>query len=364
MVTGEGRKPILKSIDELVFDPKNPRLPTSRASADEADIFRYMLDKGNIIELMLSLSTQGYFDGEPLLVVESESGRYDVVEGNRRLAALKLLRNPSLAPIKQGTVQEVCDQAQVIPENVPVIIYDHRSEILRYLGYRHITGIKDWDSLAKAKYLSELVDTLPAEMEYKDKTKELAKIIGSRSDYVDKLLSGYEAYKIIEHNKFYGIQNLNEEDFSFSLLTTATSYQNIAEFLTVKDESGSITPEVINEPHLKDLTEWIFKESEGQTRLRESRNLKYLNAIVSNPRALKEFKAGTAIEVAWQHTEGPTEFFSKMLEDALKSLGEANKQMHLIEVETRHLESLDEISKLARDMKRLVSAKLSDLEED
>ena len=62
------------------------------------------------------------------------------------------------------------------PTQLPVLKFKERNEILDYLGYRHITGIKQWSSLAKAKYLKELRERKP-DMSF----KELAKSIGSRA---------------------------------------------------------------------------------------------------------------------------------------------------------------------------------------
>jgi len=47
------------------------------------------------MEVAESIATRGFFPNEPLLAVK-EDGRFVVVEGNRRLAALKALREPSL----------------------------------------------------------------------------------------------------------------------------------------------------------------------------------------------------------------------------------------------------------------------------
>ncbi|MCP4103959.1 MAG: hypothetical protein GY749_00240 [Desulfobacteraceae bacterium] len=63
------------------------------------------------------------------------------------------------------------------PDTIPVIIYPSRDHILDYLGYRHITGIKEWESLAKTKYLHKLYQRSEESAPDK-KCKELARIIG------------------------------------------------------------------------------------------------------------------------------------------------------------------------------------------
>ncbi len=64
---------------------------------------------------MLSIGQQGYFPGEPLLAVKS-NGNYIVVEGNRRLAAVKLL-NGDLLPPKENL--KVCKKSlMILPINL------------------------------------------------------------------------------------------------------------------------------------------------------------------------------------------------------------------------------------------------------
>jgi hypothetical protein len=43
---------------------------------------------------------------------------------------------------------------------LPCIIFDRKEQIMQYLGYRHVTGIKSWSVASKAKYLYSLLPTL------------------------------------------------------------------------------------------------------------------------------------------------------------------------------------------------------------
>ena len=130
------------NLNELHLDIKNPRLPLSVQSQglDEKKIINWMLQDASIIELMLAIGQNGFFIGESLLVVE-EDNRYIVVEGNRRLTSLKLLSNPSLAEIHTKKIEKVLEETQNRPIEIPCILFDNRSEITQYLGYRHVTGV-------------------------------------------------------------------------------------------------------------------------------------------------------------------------------------------------------------------------------
>jgi len=73
-------------IENLNFDPQNPRIPTSVESSDNDSVINWMLKSANLLELMGSIAEKGFFPAEPLLVIPIEEGsdKYYVVEGNRR----------------------------------------------------------------------------------------------------------------------------------------------------------------------------------------------------------------------------------------------------------------------------------------
>ena len=179
-------------IEELEFDPLNPRLPKKLQSKSDAEVIEWMLLDASLLDLVASIGLSGFFPGEPLLAVENKkNGKYTVIEGNRRLASCKILNHPELANVKQKTVLGILAESHKknIPHTVPVFLFEKRSDILEYLGYRHVTGVKSWGSLPKAKYLHELLVLDQSDISLIDKCKQLAKKIGSRAgDYRFKLL--------------------------------------------------------------------------------------------------------------------------------------------------------------------------------
>ena len=85
-------------ISLLEFDKENPRLPTSVRNQDEASILNYLATETSIENLMTSIGENGFFPGEAMVVTPHNS-KYTVIEGNRRLAALRLLQDPTLVKI-------------------------------------------------------------------------------------------------------------------------------------------------------------------------------------------------------------------------------------------------------------------------
>jgi hypothetical protein len=336
-------------VDQLLFDPKNPRIPSNIDKSNERRVLEWMLDDATIIELMRSIGQNGYFNAEPLLVIESKKhkNKYDVVEGNRRLSAVKLLRDPKLAPVKTKAVAEASREAEVVPETLPAIIYPKRENIIEYLGYRHITGIKAWDSLAKAKYLHELRGTLK-EKDTKKQFQSLARTIGSNPPYVARLLTALAIYEEIEVNEFFDIPNLNEQTIDFSLITTALQYSGLIKFLGLLSNTDTSVKK-LDIDNLKDLTTWFFERNEQNiTRLGESRHLRQLNAVVQNETALRLFKRGAPLEDAALLTGHPAEVFRKALIKAQAQLRYAQDHIHKIKTPAAEdADMLVEIEELA-----------------
>lgn len=334
------------AVDTLKFDPENPRLPLSmRTTTDDSEIVTWMLSNASLEELLESIAQQGFFDGEPLLGYWNND-KVVIVEGNRRLAAVKLFNDPKLAKKKIKKTQSIIDEAEAQPPaELPVIIYQHRTEILKYLGYRHITGVKSWSALSKARYLQQLQQDFE-DIPLKQQFQRLAKEIGSNPNYVARLLTTLKLYQVIEENDFFEISNLDEQTIDFSLLTTALSYSKIINFLNLEDAKDT-NADNLSKQHLKELSEWLFRKNEGnQTRLGESRNLRTLSAVVHHPEALMRFRNGTELDAASLYTDEPDKIFHSSLSDIEAALKVALSQIpHVNGTNQNDLNRLSEIGK-------------------
>lgn len=353
-------------IANLRFDPENPRLPSTVDGTDEDAVLTWLLARKNIIELMIAIGERGYFPGEPLLVVEEPEGTelYRVVEGNRRLAACKLLLDPGLATTRIKAATAASDSAEYKDDVLPALVFDGRPDILTYLGYRHVTGVQKWDSLTKAKYLAQLYQ-LETEGTLDEKCRALARAIGSRSSYVRRLLAGLVVYDRIEENDFFAIEGLGEESLSFAILTTALGYVNLAKYLGV-DETTYPGLE-INLETLGKFTKWAFEKGpDGKTRLGESRNLSDLAAIVDNEEALRAFEEKEEpLSVAVLYTAVPAERLHSAIVSARDQLRLATRHLYKVkEPSEEHSDILQDILTLATDLKNGVDRRLSESEQN
>jgi hypothetical protein len=332
-------------LSELHFDPENPRLPNNLKHKGDEDVIRYLLLECNLIELMLSIGEHGFFAGEPLLVVPRAAGGWTVVEGNRRLGALKLLQPDVTPPVKPTQVNE----ARQITNNAPTLIsalkFDDRNDILSYLGYRHITGIKEWDALAKARYLRQLRARHGAD--HAEAHKALAKEIGSKSAYVAKLLTGLTLVEKARDSGLLSHIKLEEDDIQFSLLTTGIGYKNICEFIGISSASD-VDANGLKEPEFTEFFSWIFDKTRGSTTLGESRNLEKLARVVHNEQALNELRRGTTLEMADLYTSGPLEALRNLLRETEERLESAMSTLSVADgISSSDIEQAGRIKKIS-----------------
>ncbi len=81
------------SVDEMLLDQDNPRLG-SAGSQSEALQRLIDLNPGHFRKMMQSIKENGLDPGDSLYVIAGEADEdFIVLEGNRRLSALKVLRN-------------------------------------------------------------------------------------------------------------------------------------------------------------------------------------------------------------------------------------------------------------------------------
>ena len=103
------------SIDELLLDLENPRLgSTSYQSEALASIVK--LNPGHFQNLMASIRDESLDPGDSLYVIRSDDGQdFVVLEGNRRLSALKVLSNPDVlagTDLPEGTKRTLVQEAK------------------------------------------------------------------------------------------------------------------------------------------------------------------------------------------------------------------------------------------------------------
>lgn len=347
--------------EDLHFDPENPRFYRLNEPHSVPVIVEEMFDDEGVQDLMLSIAQKGYFEGEPLLVTR-ENGKLIVVEGNRRLAAVKLLNKQLEPPIRRRTsVAAIISDASVPAQTeLPCIEYASRRDVMRYLGYRHITGIKEWDALSKAKYLEDIRKEFYSNLPQQAQTKAIANDIGSRSDYVAKLLTALGLYIRAEERQFFALP-MSAKDVEFSYITTALGYKKIAEWLGLLSSTDIDMPG-LNIDNLKLVFGWMFpKNQQGRTIIGESRNLDQLAQIVNSKEAVQMLVETSNLADAYLYSEGPQQALLNALEQAQQRIQAAWNMLPKTRPYTQqHLQHSEKLADDARDIRNYLRDKLED----
>jgi hypothetical protein len=358
-------------LENLVLDNQNPRLPEF-LPRDSGSMIDYIAETTSIEELMEVIAQNGYFPGEPLVAVPErdnsgkDTGKFIVVEGNRRLTALKLIQNPAIANTAGTKIHQIALHAKVKPTSIPVVVRQTREEVLPYLGFRHITGIKQWEPLAKARYIEQIFHTTDNTLQLHERYSEVARIIGSRTNYIKRSLESLEIYKVIRDMDFFEIESLDEDSIKFAVLSTALADDKISKFIGLRNDPASkaqsaatvSSTATFDIDAIRDLTKWLYEKDKknGRTRVGESRNLRELAAVVDSPKALSAFRNGALLKVAYLQTADITQDFIQFLYEADSALVEAASMVATLDYDEEALQVIERL----KDNIRLISRELQD----
>lgn len=112
-------------VSSLLLDVNNPRIRYMGENLNQSQVLKLLLDREKIYELAKKISEEGFFVGEePIIYIENN--KKVVLEGNRRVASLKLLQNPKkyLSTAKSNILIQ-----NIIKNNIPIDDYKIKCHI-------------------------------------------------------------------------------------------------------------------------------------------------------------------------------------------------------------------------------------------
>jgi uncharacterized membrane protein YgcG len=141
-------------VDKLRLDLKNYRIPI--APDDEDAALNYLFASEDVLDQIKLFLRDGYFDNEVPIAVK-EHGAYVVLEGNRRVSALKAIAKPEIAPLHRAQVEELrtryATEVPNMPKKIRVIVVPNRAAARKHIARLH-TGIskRRWSRDQQANY--------------------------------------------------------------------------------------------------------------------------------------------------------------------------------------------------------------------
>lgn len=197
------------SHDKLLLDPNNYRYQDNPnfVYADETrfheesvqrNAYNRLKAEETLVQLKNSFITNGFIPVERLVVrrYEFDEGKFVVLEGNRRLAALKWIAEDREAGVSiPDTILDSLDA-------IPVVIIQETDDPAFYealMGVRHVSGIKEWGGYQRAKLVTALKDNHGLE------TSEVADRLGMSAIEVNRRYRAFKALQQMQNDENYGM---------------------------------------------------------------------------------------------------------------------------------------------------------------
>lgn len=314
-------------IDRLKLDALNPRIGRDKRRAGlEQDALLEIMTKWNLEELVDSFSeAKGFWTQDALIVIDdpTEVGKLTVVEGNRRLAALKLMygavHNDEAPPrwLAERLVEYTPPDTDPIFTELPTLKADSRDDVAAYLGFRHVTGIQEWAPTEKAEFITKMVEEQGLGF------KEIAKRIGSKSGNVRQNYLAFKLLLQIEETEGFDWSEVEER---FSVLFLSVRSAGTREFLGIRlrDQPDELRTPVPREktPELKPFVEWTFGTAEKDPLLKDSRDIDKLGEILGDLRAVEYLRRtdNPDFEIAYSLTKASADLILDPLRQASRFL--------------------------------------------
>lgn len=302
---------------KLSFDFNNPRLvefEEINEKTDDKTIIRILWEAMDVKELVLSIAKNGFFPNDPLICAE-EKGKLVVIEGNRRLAAVRILLEPDNFGYE---VPNINDDEKKRLNKLPVI-RETREEAWKYIGFKHVNGPAKWGSYAKAKYIASVHNEQSIPLD------DIALMIGDTHKTVRKLYRGLMVVQQAEKLTEFRREDAVKSRFPFSHLYTALGYDGFSNYLDVKAETEDASDFVPKSKarELEDIFLWLYgsKKSKIEPVVKsQNPDLRNLNSVLLSKEATARLKKTGNLDLALEVTRPASSIFEEELFSAKASL--------------------------------------------
>lgn len=140
-----------ESITDLFLDLENIRLQVEGKTSQDALINDLFLNE-DAMQILESIATNGFFPDEVPVVIK-EDKKLVVIDGNRRVAALKVLLHPEIVPSKETKIRELIKSAGPLIKEIEVVLAPDRDSVRHFLASKHTHDTRrPWRPLRQAYF--------------------------------------------------------------------------------------------------------------------------------------------------------------------------------------------------------------------
>jgi hypothetical protein len=342
-------------VDELNLDPKNPRLREEEHNLSQAELLEIMTT-WSLEEIAASVVENGFWPHEAVMIVREKLASKDkdkatvVVEGNRRLAAVKLLRqaylgkpnSPKWKELAKGLTRPDFDRLATLP----TVLADERGDADAFLGFRHVTGIKQWEPHEKAAFIAKLIDSgLSYEV--------VMRRIGSKVPAVRQHYIAFKLFCQLEELEDVSAEKIRDK-FSvlyLSLRSTGTqNYLGININASPKEAKKPLQAKFF--PKAVRFSKWVFGDTKHPPLFTDSRHVDRFGLILANSDAVAylERAEDPKFEVALRISGGDREEVIRRIEHAAD---EIEQVLSIVHFHSKNIDVIEAVKRLSTDMNAL-----------
>ncbi|MES2510806.1 MAG: hypothetical protein V4625_12815 [Pseudomonadota bacterium] len=319
-------------VDDLYLDPLNPRLGRGQTGPKvlQSKVLDLMKDWA-LEELAISFIESGFWPHEAVLVVKEQlygKPSLVVIEGNRRLAALKYLQMAVDGTTKDKKWIELIKQAKPnakLFNRVPYIEVDSRKDVSAFLGFRHVTGIKEWRPAEKAEYIAKLIE------EEKLSYAEVMRKIGSKTPTVRQNYISYNLLLQMEDQQGISVEHVEDR---FSVLFLSLRTDGVQKYLNIDvNAEPNAAARPVPKDHLQNLQKfalWLFGSEDKPPVVKDSRQVDQFGRILESPKAVEylERTERPIFEMAYQLAGGDEPEVVRLIDQAADNIEAALSRAH------------------------------------
>jgi hypothetical protein len=227
-------------VANINLDKSNMRIAWMEDSQiSQSTLISLLWDNCNIKEIIKSIELSGFYQHEVPVVIEDheEKGRYIVVEGNRRLAALKIIQNPALVSLTQKKwLEDLSQKVKADIEIIPVCIAPSRDACMSLLVSKHASeDHSSWKPLMQAylywNYLREHSGV---------SRESIASIFGTTLAAFNSHLKLYNLFRLIKGIEGFDpdVQKTARDAITIPITTfqRILEVKKVAEYLHISDD--------------------------------------------------------------------------------------------------------------------------------
>lgn len=310
--------PVAVNPASLHLDLNNPRMPEA-SFKDDFEAIQFLASQAELSELVQSIGNSGWLDYEPLIVEKATSV---VLEGNRRLAALRIISDTALQDRLRIRPPSTLHE-NATPTSILVYEVESRRDARDFIGFKHVNGAFKWDSYAKARFAASWIDE-------GDSIEDVSRRLGDGHNTVSRLVNGVRVLHQAEALGDFDREKISRRSFYFSHLYTGLSYHPVRDYLGLSENesfplSKNPVPESKREELRRYLT-WLYGQGDESAIIRsQNPDLNRLTSVLANVSATRVLEASNNLDQAYGMVEDPKIAFEKAFFKMIGAVEEVNR---------------------------------------